>query len=233
MSRPYTATGSQEKSRLGAIVIPVTPFEQNCTLLWDRETQEGVAVDPGGEIPKILDAAESHGIALRAIWLTHGHIDHAAGAPALAKAVGGIPILGPHPADEYWLQGLPQQATYFGFRPTVAFTPDEWLDETQAVMAGEIPFQVIHLPGHTPGHLVFFQPEYRLALVGDVLFAGSIGRTDFPGGDHQALIQGIQHKLFPLGDDVLFIPGHGPQSTFGEERANNPFVRMFTIPKHS
>jgi glyoxylase-like metal-dependent hydrolase (beta-lactamase superfamily II) len=233
MSRPYTATGSQEKSRLGAIVIPVTPFEQNCTLLWDRETQEGVAVDPGGEIPKILDAAESHGIALRAIWLTHGHIDHAAGAPALAKAVGGIPILGPHSADEYWLQGLAQQAAYFGFPPTVAFTPDEWLDETKAVTVGEIPFQVIHLPGHTPGHLVFFQPDYRLALVGDVLFAGSIGRTDFPGGDYQALIQGIQYKLFPLGDDVLFIPGHGPQSTFGEERANNPFVRTLTVPNRS
>ncbi|WP_249419167.1 MBL fold metallo-hydrolase [Hydrogenophilus thiooxidans] len=224
MSRRFAQ--SQEKSRLGTIVIPVTPFAQNCTLLWDRETHEGVAVDPGGEIPKILDAAQSHAITLRAIWLTHGHIDHAAGAPQLAKALGGVPILGPHSADHYWLQGLPQQATYFGFPPTVAFTPDEWLDENQEVMVGAIPFQVLHLPGHTPGHVVFFQPDYRLALVGDVLFAGSIGRTDFPGSDHQALIDGIQKKLFALGDDIVFIPGHGPQSTFGEERAHNPFVRV-------
>lgn len=226
MSHQDPIPRSRDENRLGAIVIPVTPFEQNCTLLWDRETEEGVAVDPGGEIPRILDAAQSHGITLRAIWLTHGHIDHAAGAPTLAKVAGGIPILGPHPADEYWLKGLPQQAAYFGFPPTVAFAPDEWLDEPQTVMVGEIPFQVLHLPGHTPGHLVFFQPEFRLALVGDVLFAGSVGRTDFPGGDHQALIQGIQNKLFPLGDDIVFIPGHGPQSTFGEERRHNPFVRV-------
>jgi glyoxylase-like metal-dependent hydrolase (beta-lactamase superfamily II) len=211
-------------SALQFAVVPVTPFAQNCTLLWDPATGEGVAVDPGGDIPLILDAAERNRMTLTAIWLTHGHIDHAAGAPQLAKAAGGIPILGPHRADDYWLQGLPAQARTFGFPPTLAFTPDEWLDDGQTLSVGRFPFQVLHLPGHTPGHLVFFQPHERLALVGDVLFAGSIGRTDFPGGNLETLVSGIRTKLFPLGDDVRFIPGHGPMSTFGEERRTNPFV---------
>ncbi len=205
-------------------IVPVTAFEQNCSLVWDRHSREAVAIDPGGDIERLLTAIEEEALKLCAIWLTHGHIDHAAGAPALSRAVGSVPIVGPHRGDAFWLQGLPQQAQMFGFSHAEAFTPDQWLEDGESVTVGSLRFEVRHVPGHTPGHVVFYQPEARLAFVGDVLFAGSIGRTDFPGGDHAALIHGIRHKLFPLGDDVRFVSGHGPMSTFGEERRYNPFV---------
>lgn len=209
---------------LSVVIVPVTPFAQNCTLLIDRTRGEAVAVDPGGEIERIQAALAREGARLTAVWLTHGHIDHTAGAPQLAKAAGSVSIFGPHAADAYWLAGLPQQAQMFGFPPAEAFTPDEWLDESRTLAVGDFPFQVLHVPGHTPGHVAFYQPEAALVLVGDVLFVGSVGRTDFPGGDAQALVTSIRGKLFPLGDAVRFIPGHGPVGTLGEERRTNPFV---------
>jgi glyoxylase-like metal-dependent hydrolase (beta-lactamase superfamily II) len=215
---------SDDRSPLAVVIVPVTPFVQNCTLLIDRGRGVAVAVDPGGEIDRILAALAEEKARLTAIWLTHGHIDHVAGAPDLAKAVGGVPILGPQAADAYWLQGLAQQAQMFGFPPARAFTPEAWLNDGEHVAVGDFIFQVLHVPGHTPGHLAFYQPEMALVLVGDLLFVGSVGRTDFPGGDAAALERSIRTKLFPLGDEVRFIPGHGPTGTLGEERRTNPFV---------
>ncbi len=215
---------SEHRSPLAAVIVPVTPFAQNCTLLIDRERAVAVAVDPGGDIDRILATLAKEEARLTAIWLTHGHIDHVAAAPDLAEAVGGVPILGPHVADAYWLQGLAQQAKMFGFPQARAFTPDAWLSDGERVAVGDFPFQVLHVPGHTPGHLAFYQPEMALVLVGDVLFVGSVGRTDFPGGDAAALERSIRTKLFPLGDEVRFIPGHGPTGTLGKERRTNPFV---------
>lgn len=204
-------------------VIPVTAFEQNCTLLVCETTQRAALVDPGGDPEKILAALARHDASCERILLTHGHLDHVGAAPQLARELN-VPIEGPHEADRFWLDGLPNQSRMFGFPHTPAFTPDRWLQHGDTVQVGEETLQVLHCPGHTPGHVVFFHPGERLALVGDVLFAGSIGRTDFPGSDHQALIDSIRNTLFPLGDDITFIPGHGPSATFGDERANNPFV---------
>lgn len=204
-------------------IIPVTAFEQNCTLLWCEETRKAAVVDPGGDIARVLSIVQEKGLTLEKILLTHAHIDHAGGTAELATRAG-IPIEGPHQGDQFWIDGLPQQSQMFGFPPAEVFTPDRWLDDDQTVMVGEQTLQVLHCPGHTPGHVVFYHPETELALVGDVLFNGSIGRTDFPQGDHDQLISSIREKLFPLGDNVTFIPGHGPTSTFGHERQTNPFV---------
>ncbi|MFO1119801.1 MAG: MBL fold metallo-hydrolase [Rhodospirillales bacterium] len=204
-------------------IVPVTPFQQNCTVIWCEKTMKGAAVDPGGDIDRIRKAADGAGVTLEKILLTHGHLDHAGGAPALAARLQ-LPIEGPHLGDKFWLDGMAQQCRVFGVPTTSPVNPDRWLSAGERVRVGEIELEVRHCPGHTPGHIVFIDMQGKLALVGDVLFAGSIGRTDFPGGDHDTLIASIREQLFPLGDDIAFIPGHGPMSTFGAERRHNPFV---------
>jgi glyoxylase-like metal-dependent hydrolase (beta-lactamase superfamily II) len=204
-------------------IIPVTPFAQNCSLIWCTETLQAAVVDPGGDLDRIYAVVKETGVTLKKILLTHAHIDHA-GATADLSDDHSLPIIGPHTGDDYWIKGLPEQGKMFGFKEARIFTPDQWLTDGESVQVGNITLSVLHCPGHTPGHLVFFDPDSKLAIVGDVLFNGSIGRTDFPGGDHPTLIRSIKEKLFPLGDDVKFIPGHGPMSTFGEEKKSNPFV---------
>lgn len=202
--------------------IPVTPYEQNCTLLWCEKTREAAVVDPGGDIDRVLKAAEREGLTLTKILITHGHIDHAGAAADLAEQCK-LPIEGPQKEDAFWIDGLSQQSQRFGFPHAKSFTPTRWLEEGDTVSFGEETLQVFHCPGHTPGHVVFYHAPSKLALVGDVLFQGSIGRTDFPRGNHQDLINSIQKKLFPLGDDIEFVSGHGPNSTFGDERRFNPY----------
>ena len=203
-------------------ILPVTAFAQNTCLVWDDATQEAVFTDPGGEVDRLLQAVIDAGVTLRAVWLTHAHIDHAGAAAEVAQRAG-VPIIGPHPGDQFWIDALPQQAQMFGFPDVRSFTPDRWLQQGDTVRFGQVELRVLHCPGHTPGHVVFFSDAARLAVVGDVLFRGSVGRTDFPKGNFDALIASIRQKLWPLGDDVAFISGHGPMSTFGEERLNNPF----------
>ena len=210
--------------KLQAGVIPVTPFQQNCTVFFDDETKDGVIVDPGGDVDVILKVLEQNGISLKAIWLTHGHLDHAGGATELAQALS-IPIIGPHEGDKPLLDALPEQGLRFDILGMKAVVPTRWLNEGDTVLLGDLSFAVAHVPGHSPGHVTFFQKDLRFLLAGDTVFAGSIGRTDFPYGDHEALITGIKTKLLPLGDDVQFLPGHGPASTLGEERQNNPFLQ--------
>ncbi len=204
-------------------IIPVTPFQQNCTLLWCEQSRRAAIVDPGGEVEKILRALHEANVEPDIILLTHGHLDHVGGASELAAKLG-LPIHGPHQADRYWLDALPRQCEMFGLPSQSGFLPDRWLAEGESVTFGQQRLDVYHCPGHTPGHLIFYHHGQKLALVGDVLFQGSIGRTDFPGGDYTTLLHSIQGKLWPLGDEVAFIPGHGPMSSFGEERKNNPFV---------
>ncbi len=204
-------------------IIPVTPFEQNCTLLWCEKTRIAAVVDPGGDVQNILAAIAQEGVTVEKLLITHGHIDHAGGAAQLAKTLS-VPIEGPHVDDIFLLKALPMQAQSYGFPAAESFIPSRWLKEGDIVQVGEVVLTVVHAPGHTPGHVVFFDPISKLALVGDVLFKGSIGRTDFPRGDHNSLISSIRKKLFPLGDEVDFIPGHGPMSTFGHERRTNPYV---------
>jgi hydroxyacylglutathione hydrolase len=205
------------------VTLPVTAFQQNCSLIWCDETQEAALVDPGGEIPRLLAAVEARGLALKAIFLTHAHIDHAGAAGQLAREQG-LPIVGPHPGDQFWIDGLPQQSQMFGFPQAEGFTPMRWLSDGDRVELGRETLQVRHCPGHTPGHVVFYSATAKRAFVGDVLFAGAIGRTDFPQGNHEQLIASITERLWPMGQDTVFIPGHGPESTFGAERRNNPFV---------
>jgi glyoxylase-like metal-dependent hydrolase (beta-lactamase superfamily II) len=204
-------------------IIPVTPFEQNCTVFWCEQTRQAAVIDPGGDIDRILEFLKKEGLTLAKILVTHGHIDHAGGVGALAARTG-VTIEGPHEEDRFWIVGMPQQSKMFGFPNVQNFEPDRWLKAGDKVRFGEIELDVLHCPGHTPGHVVFYHPVSKLAQVGDVLFQGSIGRTDFPRGDYDTLMRSIHEQLFPLGDDVEFIPGHGPMSNFGEERRYNPFL---------
>jgi glyoxylase-like metal-dependent hydrolase (beta-lactamase superfamily II) len=204
-------------------IVPVTPFEQNCTLLWCEHTGQAAIVDPGGEEERILAVIGEEGVTPVKILLTHGHIDHVGGTAALAERLG-IPVLGPHRDDAFLLDALPEQARMFGLPMAAPFRPEQWLDQGERVTIGETALDVIHCPGHTPGHIVYYDADAGLAQVGDVLFKGAIGRTDFPRGKHRDLIDSIRNRLFPLGDAIRFIPGHGPMSTFGAERRSNPFV---------
>ena len=203
--------------------IPVTDFQQNCSLVWCDQTMEAAVIDPGGDLPDIAAAVKRLGLNLKQILLTHAHIDHAGGTGTLAREQG-LPIVGPHPGDQFWIDGLAQQSKMFGFAPAEPFTPTRWLADGDTVAVGHSTLAVRHCPGHTPGHVVFHSAEAKRAFVGDVLFAGSMGRTDFPGGDHDTLIASITQRLWPMGDDTVFIPGHGPESSFGRERRSNPYV---------
>ncbi len=206
-----------------AAVVQVTPFVQNCTLVWCEKTMKGAVVDPGGDVDKILAAIAEHGLALEKVLITHGHMDHAGGAAELAERLG-LPIEGPHIEDKFWIDDLAEQGARFGLADARSFTPERWLEGGDTATFGEETFEVRHCPGHTPGHVIFFHAEARFALVGDVLFRGSIGRTDLPRGDHETLLRSIREQLWPLGDDVTFVSGHGPLSTFGDERRTNPYV---------
>ncbi|MCB4800674.1 glyoxylase-like metal-dependent hydrolase (beta-lactamase superfamily II) [Methylobacterium brachiatum] len=205
-------------------IIPVTPFQQNCTLIWDDATKVGAVVDPGGDLDRIEAAIREQGVRVEKILLTHGHVDHAAGADELRERLG-VPIEGPHLADKFLLDSLPETAANYGIGEGRALTPDRWLDDGDAVTVGELGFDILHCPGHSPGSVVFVSRDARFALVGDVVFKGSVGRTDLPGGNHEQLIRAIKEKVLPLGDDIAFIPGHGPTGTLGEERVSNPFLQ--------
>jgi glyoxylase-like metal-dependent hydrolase (beta-lactamase superfamily II) len=204
-------------------IVPVTNYLQNCSLLFCEKTGKVAVVDPGGDVPEIEKAIEQIGGTLEKVFLTHGHMDHCAAADVLRQKYS-VPIEGPHEEDRFWIEKLPEWCAKSGFPHADAFEPDRWLDDGDNIQFGEQVLHVFHCPGHTPGHVVFFHPEVKLALVGDVLFQGSIGRTDFPRGDYDTLINSIRNKLWPLGDDVVFVPGHGPTSTIGAERQTNPFV---------
>ena len=206
------------------LTIPVTAFAQNCSLVWCDQTLSAAVIDPGGDLNRILADVQRLGLKLEQIWLTHAHIDHAGGTGALAQKLD-LPIIGPHPGDQFWIDGLAMQSRQFGFPPAQPFTPTRWLHDGDTITLGQETIQVRHCPGHTPGHVVFHAPQIERAFVGDVLFAGSIGRTDFPQGDHDQLIDSIRQRLWPMGDQTVFIPGHGPESTFGHERRSNPYVR--------
>ncbi|WP_165218507.1 MBL fold metallo-hydrolase [Affinirhizobium pseudoryzae] len=211
--------------QLQAGIIPVTPFQQNCTILFDSETKDAVVVDPGGDVARIVEVLGEQGLTVREIWITHGHIDHAGGADEL-REVTGVPVIGPHEADKPLLDILDTRAAALGFDiPARKLTPDRWLNEGDVVSLGEHTFEVFHCPGHAPGHVIFFNRDMRFCIMGDVLFNGSIGRTDLPGGNHQQLLDSIRDKVLPLGDDVGFLCGHGPGSRIGDERRSNPFLR--------
>ena len=212
-----------DEPSLSVTVVPVTPFQQNCSVLRCNRTGRGAIVDPGGDVEHILGAAREMDVSIEKILVTHGHLDHVGAVSVLARDLG-VPIEGPHVDDTFWIDALEEQGRMFGFPAAEPFTPDRWLDEGDTVRFGEVTMDVHHCPGHTPGHVVFFHGPSRLAIVGDVLFRGSIGRTDFPRGDYETLIQSIRGRLFRLGDDVRFIPGHGPMSSLGHERRTNPFV---------
>ena len=211
-------------SRAKATIIPVTPFQQNCMLLWCETTKRAVVIDPGGDLPDIERAIAQAGLTVEKIWLTHGHLDHVGGAADL-KARLNVPVEGPHRADAFLLEHVEESARAYGLTGMKNVTPDRWLAEGDTVEIGELSFAVLHCPGHSPGSVAFVNKEQRLAIVGDVLFAGSIGRTDLPGGDHAQLLKSIADKLMPLDDDVVVISGHGPVTTIGRERDGNPFLR--------
>ena len=213
---------SESTPPLKAAIVPVTPLQQNCTLLWCTKTMRGAFVDPGGDLDRLKAAAAQHGVTIEKILLTHGHIDHCGQAGVLAEELG-VPIEGPHEEDLFWIARLEDDGMRYGV-PGKPFASDRYLVDRDQVTVGDLTFDVRHCPGHTPGHVVFHHPESKLAIVGDVLFQGSIGRTDFPRGHHQSLLDSIVERLWPMGDDTAFIPGHGPMSTFAHERATNPFV---------
>lgn len=210
------------KSSLAYNIVPVTPFAQNCSVIWCTNTKLAAVVDPGGEVEKIRAVIEENQLELDKIFITHAHLDHAGGTAELARATG-VPIIGPHKGDQFWIDALPEQCQRFGFEGEI-FTPDQWLEHGDRLSLGELNFDVIHCPGHTPGHVVFVEKSEQFAAVGDVIFQGSIGRSDFPQGNQEHLISSIRDRLFPIGDEIRFIPGHGPMSTFGAERRNNAFV---------
>jgi len=216
-------TQTDTKAKAGAIIVPVTLFEQNCTLIWCEATKKAVVIDPGGNVPKIQAAIKQSNVSVEKIWLTHGHIDHVGGAADLRDALK-VPIEGPHIADKFLLDNVVASGARFGMTGVRDFAPDRWLEEGDQVRIGELSFDILHCPGHSPGSVVFFNKAMRFAHVGDVLFNGSVGRSDLPGGDHATLIKSIKDKLLPLGDDVGFICGHGPGSSIGQERLTNPFL---------
>jgi hydroxyacylglutathione hydrolase len=216
---------TQTKTKAKARVIPVTPFQQNCTLLWCEASKRAVVVDPGGDLPDIERAIAQAQVSVDKIWLTHGHVDHVGGAAEL-KAKLKVPIEGPHRDDRYLLDHVVEAARMFGIEGVANVTPDRWLEEGERVEVGDLTFDVLHCPGHSPGSVAFINAAQRLAIVGDVLFAGSIGRTDLPGGDHRQLLRSIRDKLLPLDDDVTVLSGHGPVTTVGRERATNPFIQQ-------
>jgi glyoxylase-like metal-dependent hydrolase (beta-lactamase superfamily II) len=210
-------------STLKAMIVPVTPFQQNCAILWEEETKRGAVSDPGGDVDVIIKEIEKSGVTVEKILLTHGHIDHAGGAAELAERLG-VKIEGPHTEDLFLLEDLPRSGAQYGMKGVRPVTPHRWLKEGDTVTVGGLTFDILETPGHTPGSVVFFNKENRFLLGGDVLFKGSIGRTDFPRGDHATLLASIRDKLFPLGDDVVFLPGHGQPGRIGEERHTNPFL---------
>ncbi len=203
--------------------IPVTHYQQNCSLIWCESTMEGALIDPGGDVDQLIAAIDAQGVTLTTVLLTHGHLDHVGGTAELSQRYA-IPIIGPHKDDAFWISDLAGQARMMGFSPVAPFEPSQWLDDGDTVNVGKDALEVLHCPGHTPGHVIFFHRPSGTAFVGDVLFNGSIGRTDFPRGNYEQLIHSIREKLWPLGDRVQFVPGHGPNSTFGHERNTNPFV---------
>ena len=205
------------------LTIPVTPFQQNATVVWCDQTMDGAVIDPGGDLDRLVQGAQRAGVVLKQILITHAHIDHAGAAHALSQQLA-LPIVGPQEEDQFWIDGLAKQGAMYGFAVADPFVPSRWLHDGDTVQVGQETLQVLHCPGHTPGHVVFYSASAQRAFVGDVLFAGSIGRSDFPRGDHDTLIASITQKLWPLGNDTVFIPGHGPESSFGRERQSNPFV---------
>jgi hydroxyacylglutathione hydrolase len=215
---------TQTKTKAKALTIPVTPFQQNCTLLWCEATKRAVVIDPGGDLPDIERAIAEAQVSVDKIWLTHGHVDHVGGAAEL-KAKLNVPIEGPHRDDRYLLDHVVDTARMFGIDGVANVTPDRWLEEGERVEVGDLTFDILHCPGHSPGSVAFINAAQGLAIVGDVLFAGSIGRTDLPGGDHRQLLKSIRDKLLPLDDDVTVLSGHGPVTTIGRERATNPFIQ--------
>jgi glyoxylase-like metal-dependent hydrolase (beta-lactamase superfamily II) len=216
-------TENAPKAQAGGTIIPVTLFQQNCMLLWDEATRQAVVIDPGGDVPLILEAIKKANVKVEQIWLTHGHIDHVGGAAELRDALK-VEIIGPHQADDYLLDNVESSGANYGITGVRNFKPDRWLAEGDKVSVGGLSFDILHCPGHSPGSVVFYSKDMKFAHVGDVLFAGSVGRTDLPGGSHETLINSITTKLIPLGDDVGFICGHGPGSSIGQERMTNPFL---------
>jgi len=211
-------------SQIDLRILPVTPFSQNCSLLWDTDSMEGIFVDPGGEADKLMAEAKKLGVTIKEIWLTHGHLDHAGGAEDIRAALG-IPIIGPHKDDQFWMDMIEQSWAQYGHQGMGKnVVPDRYLEDGETLTLGSVTFDVAHTPGHTPGHVVIHNRDMKIAFVGDVIFRGSIGRTDFPKGNHQQLLDSITDKLWPLGNDMRFVPGHGPMSTFGQERQDNAFV---------
>ncbi|WP_312137169.1 MBL fold metallo-hydrolase [Brevundimonas sp. BH3] len=214
---------NQQTAPIGVLVSPVTPLQQNCTIVWCTKTLKAAVIDPGASAEALYAEIQRRGLTLEAIWITHGHLDHAGGAQDLQN-ISKVEIIGPHKADLFWIEAIPEQGQKWGLPDARSFTPTRWLENGDVLSLGETRWEVYHCPGHTPGHVIFFNREARFAQVGDVLFKGSVGRTDFPQSSHQDLVNSIVSRLWPLGDDVTFIPGHGPHSTFGHERLSNPFV---------
>ena len=223
MVRPEIERDGMKDEEIRATIISVTPFQQNCSILWCAHTNKGAVVDPGGDLERIIDAAAQHDVEIEKILITHGHIDHAGNAAELAEQLD-VPIEGPHPEDAFWIDMLSEQGEQFGLEGARPFEPARWLDDGDSVTFGDVELAVLHCPGHTPGHVIFHDARAKVALVGDVLFQGSIGRSDLPGGDHDTLIRSIREQLWPLGDETTFVSGHGPISTFAHERQSNPFV---------